>query len=59
MEALREFCGPADPEIARVLRPRSLRAQFGKNKVQNAIHYTDLPEDGELESNYFFNILIS
>jgi len=59
VEALREFCGPADPEIARVLRPRSLRAQFGKNKVQNAIHCTDLPEDGELESNYFFNILIS
>ena len=59
VEALREFCGPADPEIARVLRPRSLRAQFGVNKVQNAIHCTDLPEDGELESNYFFNILIS
>ena len=59
VESLREFCGPADPEIARVLRPRSLRAQFGVNKVQNAIHCTDLPEDGELESNYFFNILIS
>lgn len=59
VSALREFCGPADPEIARVLRPKSLRAQFGVNKVQNAIHCTDLPEDGELESNYFFNILIS
>ena len=57
MEALREFCGPADPEIARVLRPRSLRAQFGKNKVQNAIHCTDLPEDGPLEIDYFFSII--
>ena len=36
-------------EIARKLRPNTLRAQFGKTKVQNAIHCTDLPEDGLLE----------
>ena len=36
-------------EIARKLRPHTLRAQFGKTKVQNAIHCTDLPEDGLLE----------
>ncbi|XP_060723672.1 nucleoside diphosphate kinase 7 isoform X3 [Tachysurus vachellii] len=45
----REFCGPADPEIARHLRPTTLRALYGKNKVQNAVHCTDLPEDGLLE----------
>uniref|UniRef100_A0A8C1NWQ7 Nucleoside diphosphate kinase homolog 7 n=1 Tax=Cyprinus carpio TaxID=7962 RepID=A0A8C1NWQ7_CYPCA len=45
----REFCGPADPEIARHLRPTTLRALYGKNKVQNVIHCTDLPEDGILE----------
>ncbi|XP_059731419.1 nucleoside diphosphate kinase homolog 7 isoform X1 [Bos taurus] len=45
----REFCGPADPEIARHLRPGTLRAIFGKTKIQNAVHCTDLPEDGLLE----------
>uniref|UniRef100_A0A8C1NSQ2 Nucleoside diphosphate kinase homolog 7 n=1 Tax=Cyprinus carpio TaxID=7962 RepID=A0A8C1NSQ2_CYPCA len=53
----REFCGPADPEIARHLRPTTLRALYGKNKVQNVIHCTDLPEDGILEVQYFFKIL--
>lgn len=53
----REFCGPADPEIARHLRPKTLRALFGKNKIQNAVHCTDLPEDGILEVQYFFKIL--
>lgn len=57
VEALRELCGPADPELARVLRPDSLRAQFGVSRVRNAIHCTDLPEDGALESGYFFGIL--
>ncbi|XP_014459418.1 nucleoside diphosphate kinase 7 isoform X2 [Alligator mississippiensis] len=45
----RDFCGPSDPEIARHLRPGTLRALFGKNKIQNAVHCTDLPEDGLLE----------
>ncbi|KAM9503469.1 nucleoside diphosphate kinase homolog 7-like [Salvelinus alpinus] len=56
-KTFREFCGPADPEIARHLRPASLRALYGKTKVQNAIHCTDLPEDGVLEVQYFFKIL--
>ncbi|XP_060626727.1 nucleoside diphosphate kinase homolog 7 isoform X2 [Anolis sagrei] len=53
----RNFCGPSDPEIARYLRPGTLRAIYGKNKIQNAVHCTDLPEDGLLEVQYFFNIL--
>ncbi|XP_074962025.1 nucleoside diphosphate kinase homolog 7 isoform X2 [Phalacrocorax aristotelis] len=53
----RDFCGPSDPEIARYLRPGTLRAVFGKNKIQNAVHCTDLPEDGLLEVQYFFKIL--
>ncbi|XP_041114963.1 nucleoside diphosphate kinase 7-like isoform X2 [Polyodon spathula] len=44
-------------EIARHLRPQTLRAVFGKNKVQNAVHCTDLPDDGILEVQYFFRIL--
>jgi len=56
-EPFRELCGPADPEIGKVLRPASLRAQYGLTKVKNALHCTDLSEDGTLEVNYFFDIL--
>jgi len=57
VERLRDFCGPTDPEIARLVRPSSLRAEFGEDVVRNAVHCTDLPEDGVLESDYFFSIL--
>jgi nucleoside-diphosphate kinase len=30
---------------------------FGKSKAKNGVHCTDLPEDGTLEVEYFFNIL--
>ena len=30
---------------------------FGKNKVKNGIHCTDLEEDGLLECEFFFSIL--
>lgn len=57
VEALRHFCGPADPDMAKILRPGSLRALYGQNKVQNAVHCTDLEEDGDLETKYFFDIM--
>jgi nucleoside-diphosphate kinase len=53
----RELTGPADPEIARHLRPHTLRAKFGIDKIKNAVHCTDLPEDGPLEVQYFFSVL--
>ncbi|XP_069689074.1 nucleoside diphosphate kinase homolog 7 isoform X4 [Periplaneta americana] len=53
----RAFVGPSDPELARKLRPNTLRARYGKTKVQNAVHCTDLPEDGLLEVEYFFKLL--
>jgi len=56
---LRELCGPYDVEIARHLRPNTIRARLGRDNVQNAVHCTDLPEDGVLESQYFFSILIN
>uniref|UniRef100_A0A673WX28 Nucleoside diphosphate kinase homolog 7 n=1 Tax=Salmo trutta TaxID=8032 RepID=A0A673WX28_SALTR len=56
-KTFREFCGPADPEIARHLRPSSLRALYGKTKVQNAVHCTDLPEDGVLEVDTYWRLI--
>ena len=55
--ALRELCGAHDPEIASHLHANSLRALYGTSKVKNAVHCTDLPEDGPLEIDYFFSII--
>ena len=55
----RELVGPSDPEIARHLRPNSIRAKFGQDKIKNGLHCTDLPDDSALEVEYFFKILDS
>lgn len=57
VDAFRKLVGPHDPEVAKHLRPDTLRAKFGIDRVRNAMHCTDLPEDGLLEVEYFFNIL--
>ena len=57
VSSFRELVGPADPDLAKSIRPKSLRAKYGKTKDMNAIHCTDLPEDGLLEVEYFFKIL--
>lgn len=57
LSSFRELCGPVDPEMARHLRPSTLRALYGKDKVRNAVHCTDLPDDSVLEVQYFFKIL--
>ncbi|XP_040582005.1 nucleoside diphosphate kinase homolog 7 [Lepeophtheirus salmonis] len=53
----REIVGPSDPTLCKTLRPHSLRAKYGRSKDHNAVHCTDLPEDGVLELEYFFQIL--
>eukprot|EP01065_Artemidia_motanka_P045288 TRINITY_DN6625_c0_g2_i2.p1 TRINITY_DN6625_c0_g2~~TRINITY_DN6625_c0_g2_i2.p1 ORF type:complete len:369 (+),score=145.54 TRINITY_DN6625_c0_g2_i2:63-1109(+) len=57
VQSFRKLCGPHDPEIAKVLRPDSLRARFGDTRVCNAVHCTDLPEDGVLECDFFFDLV--
>ena len=52
---LRALAGPHDPDIAKALRPNTIRAKFGKNCVYNAIHCTDLEEDAVIECDYLFN----
>ena len=56
VKSFRELCGPMDPEIAKNLRPNTLRAKFGHSRTMNGVHCTDLPEDGQLEVEYFFSI---
>lgn len=56
VQSFRQLCGPMDPEIAKNLRPNTIRGKYGKDRVMNAIHCTDLPEDGVLEVEYFFSI---
>lgn len=53
----RRLCGPHDSDIARQIRPYTLRGQFGVDKYRNAVHCTDLPEDTVLELEYFFKIM--
>lgn len=57
VEAFRKLCGPHDPEIAKALRPNSIRARFGIDRILNAIQCTDLEEDGVSECQYFFDTL--
>lgn len=57
VSAFRELTGPNNPQIAKALRPQSLRARFGVTAMDNALHCTDLPEDGEMECRYIFETL--
>ena len=54
---LRALVGPHDPVIAKALRPHTFRALFGVDRVRNVCHCTDLPEDGVLECQYFFELV--
>jgi nucleoside-diphosphate kinase len=49
----REFVGPGDPDLARIIRKNSLRAKYGEDKVKDAVHCTELTEDGVLEVIFY------
>ena len=51
------LAGPWDIDMAKELRPESIRAKFGFDKVRSAVHCTDLPADGVTECEYCFNLL--
>ena len=56
----RELCGPHDPEISKYLKPDTIRAKFGIERVRNVVHCTDMPEDGVIEViSALFNIYSS
>lgn len=58
--SFRRAAGPWDVGMAKALHPTSIRAQFGlisRDKIENAVHTTDLHEDGQHEVAYFFENL--
>jgi len=57
VERFRELCGPHDVDMAKHLRPNSLRARFGLDNAQNGVHCTDLDIDAESEVRYLFQVL--
>lgn len=56
-KTFRSICGPTDPDIAKAIRPNTIRALYGTDKVLNAVHCTDLSEDTLLELEYMFKDL--
>lgn len=55
--AFRDLAGPWDIEIAREIRPESIRAKHGRDRVLSGIHCTDLTQDGVSEVEYCFHIM--
>ena len=57
VETFRSTAGPWDIEMAKEIRPLSIRGLYGETKVRSAIHCTDLPIDAAAECEYCFHIL--
>lgn len=57
VDTFRQTAGPWDIELARELRPDTIRGQFGEDRVRSAVHCTDLPGDGVSECEYCFRLL--
>ena len=59
VRSFRAMCGPWDVEMARELRPLTIRAKFGEDIVKQGVHFTDLDGDGEAECRYIFETLVA
>jgi nucleoside-diphosphate kinase len=57
VETFRQTVGPWDVEMAKELRPATLRAKHAVDNVRCGVHCTDLPTDGPVECEYLFKIL--
>lgn len=57
VQTFRQTAGPWDVDMAKELRPESLRALFGTDRVKSAVHCTDLVTDGLAECEYCFRIM--
>jgi nucleoside-diphosphate kinase len=57
VNTFRQSAGPWDVEMAKVLRPDSIRGLYGIDRVRNAVHCTDLAQDAVPEVQYCFSIV--
>ena len=57
VETFRQTVGPWDVQMAKELRPTTLRGKYGEDAVRSAVHCTDLPTDGVQECEYLFKFM--
>ncbi len=57
IQRVREIIGPTDSEEARKTAPDSIRALFGTDKGQNAVHASDSEESANYEIPFIFSRL--
>lgn len=57
VHVFRQTAGPWDVEMAQKLFPDTIRAKYGHDRIMNAVHCTDLPEDGVSECEYIFELM--
>jgi len=58
VQQFKQLCGAFDPTSGRGKgEANTLRTRYGNSRVQNAVHCTDLPDEGTLDCEFFFVIL--
>ncbi|XP_055328250.1 nucleoside diphosphate kinase 7-like [Paramacrobiotus metropolitanus] len=56
-DKFRKLVGPTDPGIAKTIRPDTLRALFGRDKILSAVQCTDLERDCASDLEFMFNYI--
>jgi nucleoside-diphosphate kinase len=57
--SFKKLCGAYNPKTGRdkLHESTTLRSMYGIDKHKNAVHCTDIPDEGILECEYFFVLL--
>ena len=57
--SFKKLCGAYNPKAGRekFKEVNTLRSLYGVDKHKNAVHCTDIPDEGTLECEYFFVLL--
>ena len=57
VQTFRATAGPWDVEMAKELRPDTLRGKYGLDRIRSVVHCTDLDSDAPAEVEYCFKIM--
>lgn len=58
MPGFKKLCGAFDPVVGQAKGEKdTLRQLYSFDRQRNALHCTDVPEEGVLECEYFFVLL--